>query len=118
MFQKVFSTNVIGPVNVYKGFLKFLMKSDKPVVINMSSAAGSVGMDLGAIAPAYCVSKAALNMLVSKNRRWFYFSHDKKQTYKLAKENPKIIAVVVSPGWVKTGMFLSVCKKVATPNDV
>jgi len=25
------------------------------------------------------------------------------QTYKLAKENPKLITVAMSPGWVKTG---------------
>ncbi|CCA67370.1 related to ketoreductase [Serendipita indica DSM 11827] len=77
-----------GPTMVYQTFYKFLMKSERPVVVNISSGAASIAMDLGPSAGAYSVSKAALNML----------------TYKLAKENPKAIIVSISPGWVKTDM--------------
>ena len=63
-FQKTLVSNVIGPTLVYQTFQRFLMKSARPVVVNMSSGAGSIGMDLGASAGAYSVSKTALNMLV------------------------------------------------------
>ncbi len=67
-FQRTLLSNVIGPTLVYQSFHKFLMKSPRPVVANMSSGAGSIGMDLGASAGAYSVSKCALNMLVSSTR--------------------------------------------------
>jgi NAD(P)-dependent dehydrogenase (short-subunit alcohol dehydrogenase family) len=63
-FQKTLVSNVIGPTLVYQTFQRFLMKSARPVVANMSSGAGSIGMDLGPSAGAYSVSKTALNMLV------------------------------------------------------
>lgn len=87
-FQRTLVSNVVGPTMVYQTFYKFLMKSERPVVVNISSGAASIAMDLGPSAGAYSVSKAALNML----------------TYKLAKENPKAIIVSISPGWVKTDM--------------
>lgn len=87
-FQRTLLSNVIGPTLVYQHFHRFLMKSPRPVVANISSGAGSIGMDLGASAGAYSVSKSALNML----------------TYKMAKENPDAIFVALSPGWVKTDM--------------
>ncbi|PVF96976.1 NAD(P)-binding protein [Serendipita vermifera] len=88
LFQKTLVSNVLGPTLVYQTFQRFLMRSERPVVANISSGAGSIGMDLGPSAGAYSVSKAALNML----------------TYKLAKENPQAIFVSLSPGWVKTDM--------------
>jgi len=63
-FTYTFAANVVGPVMIYQVFKRFLDKSDKPVVVNLSSAAGSMGMDLGASAPVYAISKAALNMMV------------------------------------------------------
>lgn len=63
-FTYAFAANVVGPVMVYQVFKRFLDKSDKPIVVNISSGAGSMGMDLGATAAAYAVSKAALNMMV------------------------------------------------------
>lgn len=64
IFTYAFAANVVGPVMVYQVFKRFLDKSDKPIVVNISSGAGSMGMDLGAMAPAYATSKAALNMMV------------------------------------------------------
>ena len=59
---------------VYQVFKRFLDKSDKPIVVNLSSGAGSMGMDLGANAPAYAVSKAALNMMVRYSYIWPSFT--------------------------------------------
>ena len=59
---------------IYQVFKRFLDKSDKPVVVNISSGAGSMGMDLGASAPAYAISKAALNMMVGYLYSWLLFA--------------------------------------------
>ncbi|KAG8807426.1 hypothetical protein FRC17_004465, partial [Serendipita sp. 399] len=63
VFQRTLVSNVVGPTLVYQSFYRFLMKSDRPVMVNISGGAGSIGMDLGPSAGAYSVSKAALNML-------------------------------------------------------
>lgn len=61
-----FLTNVAGPALVLQAFLPICEKSQRKVVVNISSAAGSFARkDFGAIGAAYCVSKAAFNMLVS-----------------------------------------------------
>lgn len=61
-----FLTNVAGPALVLQAFLPVCEKSQRRVVANISSAAGSFARkDFGAVGAAYCVSKAALNMLVS-----------------------------------------------------
>lgn len=60
-----FRTNVVGSALVTQVFLPLCEKSESKVVVNVSSAAGRIGMDFGVIGAAYCISKAALNMLVS-----------------------------------------------------
>lgn len=76
--------------------------------MNMSTGLASMGLDHGPKCVTYSISKAALNMLVM-----CYIHVDIKtpkinlscfmQTYKQSREEPEIIAVVVDPGWVKTG---------------
>lgn len=58
-------TNVIGSALVTQKFLQLSEKSQRKVIINISSAAGSFARkDFGALGAAYSASKAALNMLV------------------------------------------------------
>jgi len=68
--RAVYETNVFGPVRVLHAFLPLLEKSAAPVVVNVSSGLGSLGLAAdrdgpwsGFIFPAYSSSKAALNML-------------------------------------------------------
>jgi NAD(P)-dependent dehydrogenase (short-subunit alcohol dehydrogenase family) len=68
--RAVYETNVFGPVRVLHAFLPLLEKSAAPVVVNVSSGLGSLGMAsdpdgpwAGFNFPVYASSKAALNML-------------------------------------------------------
>jgi NAD(P)-dependent dehydrogenase (short-subunit alcohol dehydrogenase family) len=68
--RTVYETNVFGPVRVLHAFLPLLEKSPAPVVVNVSSGLGSLGLAAdpdgpwgGFNVPVYASSKAALNML-------------------------------------------------------
>lgn len=63
-----FRTNVVGPALVAQAFVALVARSGEKTVVNVSSTLGSIGTDSGQIAASYCVTKAALNMLVSS--RW------------------------------------------------
>ena len=68
--RRVYETNVFGVVRVLHTFIPLLEASSAPVVVNVSSGVGSLGLasdpegpwsDVNA--PVYASSKAALNML-------------------------------------------------------
>ena len=68
--RMVYETNVFGPVRVLHAFIPLLEKSSAPVVVNVSSGVGSLGLASDpesplseANYPVYASSKAALNML-------------------------------------------------------
>jgi len=93
IFHKDMTTNVLGPALVSAAFLPLLERKNAndtrlPVVVNMSSGAGSIGLKLGSASPIYAMSKTALNML----------------TYKQSVTNRNVIFVAFNPGWVRTDM--------------
>jgi NAD(P)-dependent dehydrogenase (short-subunit alcohol dehydrogenase family) len=68
--RTVYETNVFGVVRVLHAFIPLLEKSEAPVVVNVSSGVGSLGLSADpegpwrdANYPVYASSKAALNML-------------------------------------------------------
>jgi NAD(P)-dependent dehydrogenase (short-subunit alcohol dehydrogenase family) len=68
--RAVYETNAFGPVRVLHAFIPLLEKSSAPVVVNVSSGVGSLGLASDpesplseANFPVYASSKAALNML-------------------------------------------------------
>jgi len=87
-FNETMSLNVVGPAVLTETYISHIEKSDRKVVMNMSSGLASIGLDLGPKCVTYSISKAAVNML----------------TYKQAKEKPNVKFVVIDPGWVKTDM--------------
>ncbi|KAG2208752.1 hypothetical protein INT47_007851 [Mucor saturninus] len=96
-YMKIFETNVAGVSEVLKAFLPLLRKRGQDQtkkVLNMSSMLGSIAdMETGdglGFGSAYCVSKAAVNMLT------------KMFANQLAKEN--FIIYASHPGWVKTDL--------------
>jgi NAD(P)-dependent dehydrogenase (short-subunit alcohol dehydrogenase family) len=74
----VFDVNVAGVVRATTAFLPLLHRSADPVIINVSSAMGSLAAthdpsrpESGVVAPVYTSSKAALTMLTTQYAKAF-----------------------------------------------
>ena len=88
MFQKTLRTNTLGALLVSQFFLPFMRKSDNPRIVNVSSGGGQLADGADGWAPAYCISKTALNGV----------------TVQLAAALPDFAVNSVCPGWVQTDM--------------
>jgi NAD(P)-dependent dehydrogenase (short-subunit alcohol dehydrogenase family) len=88
LFQKTLETNTLGALRVTRAFVPLLRKSEAPRVINVSSGGGQLTGGADGWAPAYCISKTALNGV----------------TVQLAAALPKFAVNSVCPGWVRTDM--------------
>jgi len=80
--------NTVGPLRVTQALLPHLQQSRTPKVANISSIMGSIAENGQGGTVAYRASKTALNM-VNKC---------------LALANPRIVFLVMHPGWVQTDM--------------
>lgn len=87
VLRTTLETNVLGVWRVTQSFLPLLEKSLSPRIINVSSGAGQLS-DPGSWAPAYSVSKTALNGI----------------TTQFAVARPRMAVNAVSPGWCRTDM--------------
>src|SRR5207302_3973164 len=87
-FETTLRTNTVGALLVSQAFVPFLKKSDAPRIVNVSSGGGQLTDGGGDWAPAYCISKTALNGV----------------TVQLAAALPKFAVNSVCPGWVRTDM--------------
>jgi NAD(P)-dependent dehydrogenase (short-subunit alcohol dehydrogenase family) len=84
-----FDVNAIGPLRVTQAFLPLLERGNSPVLVNVSSEAGSIGQCGRDREFDYCMSKAALNML----------------TKLLANQLKGAVRVLsLHPGWLRTDM--------------
>lgn len=81
-------TNVVGTLRVTQAMLPLLEKSALPRIINVSSGAGQLDGEPQPWAPAYSISKTALNML----------------TQQLTAALPGVIINSMCPGWCRTEM--------------
>jgi NAD(P)-dependent dehydrogenase (short-subunit alcohol dehydrogenase family) len=88
LFRKTLETNTLGPLRVTRLFVPLLRKSKEPRVINVSSGGGQLTGGADGWAPAYCISKTALNGV----------------TVQLAAALPDFAVNSVCPGWVRTEM--------------
>jgi NAD(P)-dependent dehydrogenase (short-subunit alcohol dehydrogenase family) len=88
IFEKTLRTNTLGALLVSQAFVPFLKKSDAPRIVNVSSGGGQLDGGADGWAPAYCISKTALNGV----------------TVQLAAALPKFAVNSVCPGWVRTDM--------------
>lgn len=87
--NQAFVTNLLGPWRLSKRFIPIMKKNGYGRIVNVSSSAGSLHF-MGKGAPAYSISKTALNAL----------------TCKLAAEllGTGILVNSIDPGWVATDM--------------
>lgn len=88
VFEKTLRTNTLGALLVSQAFVPFLKKSDAPRIVNVSSGGGQLDGGADGWAPAYCISKTALNGV----------------TVQLAAALPNLAINSVCPGWVRTDM--------------
>jgi NAD(P)-dependent dehydrogenase (short-subunit alcohol dehydrogenase family) len=88
IFESTLRTNTLGPWLVAQAFVPLLKKSAAPRIVNVSSGGGQLEDGADGWAPAYCVSKTALNGV----------------TVQLAAALPKFAINSVCPGWVRTDM--------------
>jgi NAD(P)-dependent dehydrogenase (short-subunit alcohol dehydrogenase family) len=93
--ERVFATNVFGLVRVTHAMLPLLLKSEEPVIVNVASGLGSIGvvtdksrMESSYPTIAYGSSKSAVTML----------------TVQYAKAFPEIRINVVDPGYTATDL--------------
>jgi NAD(P)-dependent dehydrogenase (short-subunit alcohol dehydrogenase family) len=87
---RVFAINVVGPAMIIKRYAGLLQAGSNPLIVNVSSRAGSISERDSKVHGSYAISKAALNMLT-----------------KVAHNNltpAGIATVAVHPGWVRTDM--------------
>ena len=80
-------TNTLGALRAARALLPMLRKSRTPRIVNVSSGGGQLS-DPSTWAPAYCLSKTALNGV----------------TVQLAGSLPGVAVNSVCPGWVRTDM--------------
>ncbi len=88
LLRKTLETNTLGALRVIRAFVPLLARSKAPRVINISSGGGQLTGGADGWAPAYCISKTALNGVTSQ----------------LAAALPKFAINSVCPGWVRTDM--------------
>ena len=88
IFETTLRTNTLGPWLVAEAFVPLLKKGREPRIVNVSSGGGQLEDGADGWAPAYCVSKTALNGV----------------TVQLAAALPKFAVNSVCPGWVRTDM--------------
>ena len=88
-FRRTFDTNLFGVIEVCRVFVPAMARRGYGRIVNVSSGAGQLAR-MSTYAPAYSISKAALNA----------FTRILAETYR----GRGILANAVDPGWVRTDM--------------
>jgi NAD(P)-dependent dehydrogenase (short-subunit alcohol dehydrogenase family) len=88
-FQRTLDTNLLGAIEVCRAFVPSMADRGYGRVVNVSSGAGQLSR-MSTYAPAYSISKAALNA----------FTRILAATYR----DKGVLANAVDPGWVRTDM--------------
>ncbi len=86
----IYDVNAAGPMLVIQALLDLLRRAPRPRILNLSSLLGSVSDRTNGGDYAYAASKAALNIMTRSFAAEF--------------RRDSIIAVAITPGWVRTEM--------------
>lgn len=90
VWERSFRVNALAPVRMAEAFVEHVARSQKKMIVNVTSLMGSLTDNTSGGSYAYRSSKAALNMAT------LCMAHDLKAR--------GISTVVLHPGWVKTDM--------------
>jgi len=83
------ATNTVGALRVAQAFVPLLLKSPAGRIVNVSSGGGQLS-EMGTWAPAYCISKTALNAVT--------------RIFSAESEGTGVLVNSVCPGWCRTEM--------------
>ena len=89
-WAKVLDVNTLGPMRVSEAFVEHVARSERRLIVTMTSGMGSIADNTSGGAIPYRSSKAAVNMVIRS------LAADLGQR--------GITCVVVNPGWVRTDM--------------
>lgn len=89
-WRAVFEVNVLGPARMCEAFLDQISRSDRRLVVTITSGLGSLADNSTGRYIPYRTSKAAVNMLM--------------RSAAIDLKPRGVTCVVVNPGWVKTDM--------------
>jgi NAD(P)-dependent dehydrogenase (short-subunit alcohol dehydrogenase family) len=89
-WAKVLDVNTLGPLRVSEAFVDNIARSERKLIVTLTSGMGSIADNTSGGAFAYRSSKAAVNMVM------------RSLAIDLAPRG--ITCVVINPGWVRTDM--------------
>ena len=89
-WAEVLAVNSMGPMRVSEAFVEHVARSDRKLIVTLTSGMGSIGDNTSGGSVVYRSSKAAVNMVT------------RSLAVDLAPRG--ITCVVVNPGWVRTDM--------------
>ena len=89
-WAKVLDVNTMGPLRVSEAFVEHVARSDRKLIVTLTSGMGSITDNTSGGAFAYRSSKAAVNMVM------------RSLAIDLAPRG--VTCMVVNPGWVQTDM--------------
>ncbi|MGC1178746.1 MAG: SDR family NAD(P)-dependent oxidoreductase [Methyloceanibacter sp.] len=89
-WAKVLDVNTMGPMRVSEAFVEHVARSERRLIVTLTSGMGSLADNTSGGSIAYRSSKAAVNMVM------------RSLAIDLAPRG--ITCVVVNPGWVRTDM--------------
>lgn len=89
-WAKVLDINTLGPLRVSEAFLDNVARSERKLIVTLTSGMGSIGDNTSGGAFAYRSSKAAVNMVM--------------RSLAIDLVPRRITCVVINPGWVRTDM--------------
>jgi NAD(P)-dependent dehydrogenase (short-subunit alcohol dehydrogenase family) len=89
-WEQVLNVNTMGPLRVTEAFVEHVARSERKLIVTITSGLGSLTDNISGGSIPYRSSKAAVNMAM------------RSAAIDLAPRG--IACVLVNPGWVKTGM--------------